>query len=105
MTLTLDIDFVHDLRNELLEPDTVRSTPLDMSQYRRLFGTSRVPTQVSLIEVPSFRPLIDRLWNSKNGCRVDITEDSKHIVVLRRGQMCKSFFSIVQDMRLIFITW
>ncbi|GHJ84737.1 hypothetical protein NliqN6_1139 [Naganishia liquefaciens] len=59
--------FVHDLRNELLEPDTVRGVPLDMSQYRRLFGTSRVPTQ--------------------SGCRIDITEDSKHIVVLRRGQM------------------
>ncbi|KAJ9111371.1 hypothetical protein QFC19_001139 [Naganishia cerealis] len=59
--------FVHDLRNELLEPDMIRGTPLDMSQYRRLFGTSRVPTH--------------------HGCQMDVTPDSKHIVVLRKGQI------------------
>ncbi|KAJ9104530.1 hypothetical protein QFC21_002026 [Naganishia friedmannii] len=59
--------FVHDLRNELLEPDMIRGTPLDMSQYKRLFGTSRVPTH--------------------QGCQINVTEDSKHIAVLRKGQV------------------
>lgn len=40
------LGFIHDLRTTVLEPDTVRGTPLDMSQYKRLFGTSRVPTNV-----------------------------------------------------------
>ena len=31
----------------MLEPDTVRGIPLDMDQYTRLFGTARVPTDVS----------------------------------------------------------
>ncbi|KAJ9115017.1 hypothetical protein QFC22_005345 [Naganishia vaughanmartiniae] len=59
--------FVHDLRNELLEPDMIRGTPLDMSQYKRLFGTSRVPTH--------------------QGCQINVTPDSKHIAVLRKGQI------------------
>ena len=42
------LGFIHDLRNELLQPDTVRGIPLDMDQYRRLFGTARIPTSVSL---------------------------------------------------------
>ncbi|KAK2460704.1 hypothetical protein APHAL10511_007174 [Amanita phalloides] len=60
------LGFVHDLRAGILEPDTVRGTPLDMEQYSRLFGTSRIPTD--------------------KGCRMDIHPDSKHIVVLRRSQ-------------------
>jgi len=40
------LGFVHDLRAGLLPPDTVRGTPLDMTQYCRLFGTSRIPTEV-----------------------------------------------------------
>lgn len=47
------LGFIHDLRAGLLEPDIVRGTPLDMDQYSRLFGTSRIPTDVRL-EFPSF---------------------------------------------------
>nr|XP_019008930.1 carnitine O-acetyltransferase [Kwoniella pini CBS 10737]OCF47711.1 carnitine O-acetyltransferase [Kwoniella pini CBS 10737] len=60
------LSFIHDLRNGYLQADTVRGIPLDMSQYGRLFGACRVPT--------------DR------GCRMEVHEESKHIVVLRRGQ-------------------
>ncbi|ORX36165.1 acyltransferase ChoActase/COT/CPT [Kockovaella imperatae] len=60
------LSFIHDLRNGLLTPDSVRGTPLDMSQYERLFGACRVPT--------------DR------GCRMEVHDDSRHIVVIRRGQ-------------------
>ena len=42
------LGFIHDLRAGLLEPDTVRGTPLDMDQYQRLFGTARIPTNVSI---------------------------------------------------------
>ncbi|KAG6852742.1 hypothetical protein C0991_009408 [Blastosporella zonata] len=60
------LGFVHDLRAGLLQPDSVRGTPLDMDQYKRLFGTSRIPT--------------DR------GCVMDTKENANHVVVLRRGQ-------------------
>ncbi|TCD66328.1 hypothetical protein EIP91_001477 [Steccherinum ochraceum] len=60
------LGFIHDLRAGMLEPDTVRGTPLDMDQYTRLFGTARIPT--------------DR------GCRMEVHADSRHVVVLRRGQ-------------------
>ena len=59
--------FIHDLRTGVLEPDTVRGTPLDMFQFTRLFATSRVPTA--------------------NGCRMEVSPDSRHIVVMRRGQI------------------
>ncbi|CAD6972734.1 unnamed protein product [Tilletia controversa] len=63
------VSFVHDLRTGQLEPDSIRGTPLDMSQYDRLFGTARIPTA--------------------NGCRLEGSSSdlSSHIVVLRRGQM------------------
>ncbi|KAF8523590.1 acyltransferase ChoActase/COT/CPT [Gautieria morchelliformis] len=60
------LGFIHDLRAELLEPDTVRGVPLDMDQYKRLFGTARVPT--------------DR------GCKMEIETNSRHIAIIRRGQ-------------------
>jgi carnitine O-acetyltransferase len=60
------LGFIHDLREGILQPDSVRGTPLDMDQYTRLFGTSRIPTA--------------------RGCRMEVHPDSKHIVVLRRGQ-------------------
>lgn len=41
------LSFIHDLRNGHLKPDDVRGIPLDMSQYERLFGSCRVPTDVS----------------------------------------------------------
>ncbi|ELU39907.1 carnitine acetyl transferase [Rhizoctonia solani AG-1 IA] len=67
--ITASLGFVHDLRAGILEPDAVRTTKLDMDQYTRLFGTSRIPTQ--------------------HGCRMSVTPNSRHIVVLRRGQICK----------------
>ncbi|KAK7692110.1 hypothetical protein QCA50_003729 [Cerrena zonata] len=60
------LGFIHDLRAGLLEPDSVRGTPLDMDQYTRLFGTARIPTE--------------------RGCRMEVHPDSRHLVVLRRGQ-------------------
>uniref|UniRef100_A0A0W0FAL4 Putative carnitine acetyl transferase n=1 Tax=Moniliophthora roreri TaxID=221103 RepID=A0A0W0FAL4_MONRR len=60
------LGFIHDLRAGLLEPDTIRGVPLDMDQYTRIFGTARIPTG--------------------KGCRMEVTPDSNHIVVLRRGQ-------------------
>ncbi|EPQ29033.1 uncharacterized protein PFL1_03323 [Pseudozyma flocculosa PF-1] len=59
--------FVHDLRTGVLEPDNVRGTPLDMYQYTKLFATSRIPTT--------------------NGCRMETSPDSRHVVVMRRGQI------------------
>lgn len=61
--------FIHDLRNGFLAPDAVRGGQLDMSQYERLFATSRAPTEL--------------------GCRMETYNDSRHIVVLRRGQFCE----------------
>ncbi|SNX83019.1 related to carnitine acetyl transferase FacC [Melanopsichium pennsylvanicum] len=59
--------FIHDLRTGVLEPDSVRGTPLDMFQYTRLFATSRIPTA--------------------NGCRMETESESRHVVVMRRGQI------------------
>lgn len=42
------LGFIHDLRAGMLEPDTMRGIPLDMDQYTRLFGTARIPTDVSV---------------------------------------------------------
>lgn len=49
--ITSSLGFIHDLRAGLLEPDTVRGTPLCMDQYTRLFGTARIPTQVSSLSL------------------------------------------------------
>lgn len=44
------LGFIHDLRMGVLEPDDMRGIKLDMTQYTRLFGTARIPTEcVSLI--------------------------------------------------------
>ncbi|KAJ7574062.1 acyltransferase ChoActase/COT/CPT [Mycena floridula] len=69
------LGFVHDLRAGLLPPDTVRGVPLDMDQYTRLFGTARIPTA--------------------RGCRMQVSEESRHIVVLRRGQFY--WFDVLDD--------
>lgn len=61
--------FIHDLRNGFLAPDAIRGNQLDMSQYERLFATCRAPTEL--------------------GCRMETYNESRHIVVLRRGQFCK----------------
>ncbi|KAI0630079.1 acyltransferase ChoActase/COT/CPT [Trametes polyzona] len=60
------LGFIHDLRAGILEPDTMRGIPLDMDQYTRLFGTARIPTE--------------------RGCKMEVHPESRHIVVLRRGQ-------------------
>ncbi|KAF4604357.1 hypothetical protein EYR40_001536 [Pleurotus pulmonarius] len=60
------LGFIHDLRAGILEPDSLRGKPLDMDQYTRLFGTARIPTQ--------------------RGCKMKTSTDSRHVVVLRRGQ-------------------
>ncbi|PLW47759.1 hypothetical protein PCASD_04374 [Puccinia coronata f. sp. avenae] len=60
------VGFIHDLRTGQLEPDNVRGVPLDMHQYLKLFGSARIPT--------------------RDGCRMKTFGDSKHIVVMRRGQ-------------------
>ncbi|KAJ8519229.1 hypothetical protein ONZ45_g3779 [Pleurotus djamor] len=60
------LGFIHDLRAGILEPDSLRGKPLDMDQYTRLFGTARIPTQ--------------------RGCKMKTCDDSRHVVVLRRGQ-------------------
>lgn len=48
------LGFIHDLRAGILEPDTVRGTPLDMDQYTRMFGTARIPTEVRLQDTFKF---------------------------------------------------
>ncbi|KAI0050201.1 acyltransferase ChoActase/COT/CPT [Auriscalpium vulgare] len=60
------LGFIHDLRAGLLKPDSVRNVPLDMDQYTRLFGTARIPTH--------------------RGCRMEVEPESRHVVILRRGQ-------------------
>ena len=58
--------FVRAVRREELPPDMMRKQPLCMYQYSRLFGTARIPTD--------------------NGCQIAQDAESKHIVVLCRGQ-------------------
>ncbi|KAK4698581.1 carnitine O-acetyltransferase, partial [Phenoliferia sp. Uapishka_3] len=60
------LGFVHDFRTGQLPPDNFRGVPLDMSQYGKLFGCARLPT--------------------RSGCHMQVDPDSKHIVVMRRGQ-------------------
>lgn len=86
------LGFIHDLRAEVLEPDTVRGAPLDMNQYRRLFGTARVPTDVS-----ASNPMVDDHYSpyiylcDQRGCRMEIEEKSRHVAIIRRGQFCAYF--------------
>ncbi|KAI7865971.1 acyltransferase ChoActase/COT/CPT [Spinellus fusiger] len=60
------LKFITDLRTKSLEPDVFRGTPLCMSQFTRLFGTARVPTE--------------------HGCYIAPTNESRHIVVMARSQ-------------------
>lgn len=76
------LGFIHDLRTEMLHPDALRGTPLDMDQYRRLFGTARIPTD--------------------HGCKMETAADSKHIVVLRRGQFY--WFDVMDEQNLPLLT-
>ncbi|RDB19388.1 putative mitochondrial carnitine O-acetyltransferase [Hypsizygus marmoreus] len=76
------LGFIHDLRADLLQPDTIRGIPLDMEQYHRLFGTSRIPTE--------------------RGCRMQVRSDSHHVVVLRRGQFY--WFDVLDENNLPVLT-
>jgi len=69
------LEFVRAVRKEELPPDKVKSTPLDMYQYSRLFGTARVPTDA--------------------GCQIEQDPDSKHIIVLCHGQFY--WFDVLDD--------
>lgn len=60
------LSFVRAVRKEELPPDMLRAQPLCMYQYSRMFGTARIPTE--------------------NGCQIGQDPDSKHVVVLCRGQ-------------------
>ncbi|KZV79022.1 acyltransferase ChoActase/COT/CPT [Exidia glandulosa HHB12029] len=80
--IAASLGFIHDLRNEVLEPDTVRGIPLDMDQYRRLFGTARIPTPM--------------------GCRMDVSPQSQHIVVIRRGQFY--WFDVLDEQSRLLMT-
>ncbi|EPQ51919.1 acyltransferase ChoActase/COT/CPT [Gloeophyllum trabeum ATCC 11539] len=73
--ITASLGFIHDLRLEILEPDTIRGKPLCMDQYSRLFGTARIPTH--------------------RGCMMVTNHESQHIVVLRRGQFY--WFNVLDD--------
>jgi hypothetical protein len=80
------LGFVHDLRAGILEPDKVRGVPLDMDQHARMFGTARIPTEVCT-------PLTSTHQNQliiveQRGCRMQTNPESRHVVVLRRGQFC-----------------
>ncbi|KAL0083511.1 acyltransferase ChoActase/COT/CPT [Phycomyces blakesleeanus] len=60
------LKFIDALHDKTLEPDVFRGTPLCMSQFSRLFGTARVPTD--------------------NGCYMAPGNESRHIVVMAHSQ-------------------
>lgn len=76
------LSFVRAVRREELSPDTARGTPLCMYQYSRLFGTARVPTE--------------------NGCMIGQDSDSKHMVVMCRGQFY--WFDVLDERNDIIMT-
>ncbi|KAI0318910.1 Choline/Carnitine o-acyltransferase-domain-containing protein [Amylostereum chailletii] len=73
--IVASLGFIHDLRAGILNPDSVRGVPLDMDQYTRLLGTARIPTE--------------------RGCKIQVTPESRHIVVLRHGQFY--WFDVLDD--------
>ena len=76
------LNFVRAVRREELAPDTVRGIPLCMSQYSRLFGTARVPTE--------------------SGCIIQHEPSAKHCVVMCRGQFY--WFDVLDDNHDIIMT-
>lgn len=61
------LEFIRALRKEELPPDMIRSTPLCMDQYHKLFGSARIPTQT--------------------GCIMQSDSSSHHIIVLSKSQL------------------
>lgn len=76
------LEFVRAVRLEELPPDTIKGKPLDMYQYSRLFGTSRVPTE--------------------HGCQIEQDAESKHLVVLCHGQFY--WFDVLDDQNDLIMT-
>lgn len=60
------LEFIRALRRQELPPDMIRSTPLCMEQYSKLFGSARIPTNT--------------------GCVMQSDASSHHIIVLSRSQ-------------------
>lgn len=69
------LEFIRAVRREELQPDKIKGTPLCMYQFSRLFGTARVPTE--------------------SGCQIEQDPESKHIVVMCRGQ--HYWFDVLDD--------
>ena len=89
------LGFIHDLRAGMLEPDAVRGVPLDMDQYSRLFGTARIPTEVCHARARWSAPrqlTICCVSVLQRGCKMEVHSESRHIVILRRGQFCAAAF-------------
>ncbi|KAI8329443.1 Choline/Carnitine o-acyltransferase-domain-containing protein [Chlamydoabsidia padenii] len=61
------VTFINALRRQELEPDVFRGTPLCMSQFNRLFATTRVPTE-------------------EHGCFMSTDDASQHVVVMAHSQ-------------------
>ncbi|CAI2166824.1 4431_t:CDS:2 [Funneliformis geosporum] len=76
------LKFIHALRTETLEPDVFRGTPLCMSQFKRMFGTARLPFD--------------------SGCMMNTDHESIHIVVLCRGQFY--WFDVLKENNEVGIT-
>jgi carnitine O-acetyltransferase len=67
--------FIQNLRQEILEPDVLRNTPLCMSQFQRMFGSTR---------------------RALNGHDMIMTaSDSRHILVIAKGQ--HYFFEVFNE--------
>ena len=69
------LSFIRAVRKEELPPDMLKTTPLCMYQYSRMFGTARIPTE--------------------DGCHIGQDANAKHIVVLCRGQFY--YFDALDD--------
>ena len=68
--------FINAMRNNTLPVDYVRGgVPLDMDQYKRLFGSARIPTS--------------------NGCVLQTDKFSKHIVIMVNSQFY--WFNVLDD--------
>lgn len=61
------LEFIRALRREELPPDMIKTTPLCMDQYHKLFGSARIPTQT--------------------GCVMQSDSSSHHIIVLSKSQL------------------
>ena len=79
----------------------MRGMPLDMDQYRRLFGTARVPTDVRLtiITINGYHCLTH--LHNQHGCRMETEEKSRHVAIIRRGQIC----ACIRTLYFVILSW